>query len=435
MPDIIDNTKVGEYIKSLLKERNMSQSDLAESLHISKSAISQNLNGKSSFDIQNLIRISEIFEISLDVLLSLKTDEDRNVISEYERLARRDFEEIKEVSTNKLNISIPDLYGKVFIEYVIDYDKKEVLQYLLSSRITLYQTTHSNSLDVIVKIIHYMITKDMKGFTNFIIEYVKIVGSFNIKDQELEKQVIKALNDYNDEQTIEDIFNTIVIQNIKVLKFLNMKRKLKILTKRQWIVIISKYHADRLLQVYLKTQDITDILDVAVHHCIQYGYTEGLKTIVKSLSEEQIIKYKHRGNIFQNTIEIVSQTNNLDIFKKYLKKNIYNNLTNLIITCIVDGKVDLYTYLILNRNKEIDFRRVGEKLIELNSNIILKEIAQYLQKDDMDYLFSKTKDSQLHTNKLLLELGAQVNTKYFNKCTSSKMNVLLESYRELGDEK
>lgn len=53
MPTIIDNLKVAEKIKKLLKDNNMTQEQLANKLSITKSAVSQNLRGKSNFDIQN----------------------------------------------------------------------------------------------------------------------------------------------------------------------------------------------------------------------------------------------------------------------------------------------------------------------------------------------------------------------------------------------
>jgi transcriptional regulator with XRE-family HTH domain len=86
-----DPVLIGEHIKQLLKTHNMTQDQLANHLHITKSAVSQNLNGKSSFDIQNLIAISKLFSISLDALLGLKSDEKR-LPSAYELLLEKGLE-------------------------------------------------------------------------------------------------------------------------------------------------------------------------------------------------------------------------------------------------------------------------------------------------------------------------------------------------------
>ena len=172
MPDVIDNIKVGEQIKSLLKERNMTQSDLARELNISKSAVSQNLNGRSTFDIQNLMKIAEIFNISIDTLLNIKEDKNRNIVSEYERHVRKGYNEISSSSADKLNISNPDLYGKVFVEYVIDYDKQDIFEFLIQHNVKLYEPSHSNAREVQLKIISYMINKNIDIRPIFIVNIV-----------------------------------------------------------------------------------------------------------------------------------------------------------------------------------------------------------------------------------------------------------------------
>ena len=261
MPEVIDNIKVGEYIKNLLKERNMTQSDLANKLHISRSAISQNLSGKSSFDIQNLMNISEMFEISLDVLLSLRTDEDRNIISEYERLIRRGLDEIKEISSEKINISIPDLYGKVFVEYVIEYNKKDVFDYLLNENIVLFQNTHSNAQDVYLNIINYMIEQQMNGFINFVFRYVREYGSLKIPNEIYEKSIIEGLDKYSSPKTINKLFTLQVKQKVTYLKFFKVNQSLKVLTSRDWAKLIGKYHAENLLSILLSTSNVAEYLN------------------------------------------------------------------------------------------------------------------------------------------------------------------------------
>ncbi len=275
MPEIIDNVKVGEYIKKLLKERNMSQSDLANELHISRSAISQNLNGKSSFDIQNLIKIAEIFEISLDVLLSLRIDEDRNIISEYERLIRRGLDEIKEISSEKINISIPDLYGKVFIEYVIEYDKEEVFDYLLHNKITLFQQTYSNAREIYLKIINYMVNKQMNGFISFIHNYVKEYGAFKILNDKYEKGIIEGLNNYHSFEVVNELFTTEVKQKVQFLKYFKINQNLKVLPSKDWTKLIGKYHSEELLHALLSSSNITEYIEDIIQYFGFYNYLWG----------------------------------------------------------------------------------------------------------------------------------------------------------------
>ena len=61
---------IGERIKALRKERNMSQRELAEYLHITDKAISKWERGLSFPDITVLIPLSEVLGVSLYDLLT-----------------------------------------------------------------------------------------------------------------------------------------------------------------------------------------------------------------------------------------------------------------------------------------------------------------------------------------------------------------------------
>ncbi len=68
-------TVFSEQLKKLRQEKKLSQDALAEQLFISRQAISKWENGDASPDLDNLIKISEIFEVSLDELVLGKSPE------------------------------------------------------------------------------------------------------------------------------------------------------------------------------------------------------------------------------------------------------------------------------------------------------------------------------------------------------------------------
>ncbi|AXF54734.1 helix-turn-helix domain-containing protein [Salicibibacter kimchii] len=61
--------KIGDQIKKLRENENLSQEKLAHQLHITRQAVYKWENDKGYPDIQNLINLSEVFEISLDELI------------------------------------------------------------------------------------------------------------------------------------------------------------------------------------------------------------------------------------------------------------------------------------------------------------------------------------------------------------------------------
>ncbi|OSP81148.1 hypothetical protein B9J75_08495 [Leuconostoc citreum] len=65
----VDHMQLGEKIKHLRQYNKMSQSDLAKSLHVSYQAISNWERNKSYPDKENIIMISNLFNIPLDELM------------------------------------------------------------------------------------------------------------------------------------------------------------------------------------------------------------------------------------------------------------------------------------------------------------------------------------------------------------------------------
>lgn len=65
----VDHMQLGEKIKHLRQSNKMSQSDLAKSLHVSYQAISNWERNKSYPDKENIIMISNLFNIPLDELM------------------------------------------------------------------------------------------------------------------------------------------------------------------------------------------------------------------------------------------------------------------------------------------------------------------------------------------------------------------------------
>lgn len=107
------NKELGQRIRILRNNFNMSQEDLAKKLGVSRSTISQIENGEREIHISELCEIARIFNITVEELLNpSKTPE---II--IERTKEKNKEE------NKIRISVPQKNLKKF---------KEVLLYILS---------------------------------------------------------------------------------------------------------------------------------------------------------------------------------------------------------------------------------------------------------------------------------------------------------------
>ena len=68
-----------ENLKLIRKERNLSQEELAEILEVSRQAVSKWERDLSLPDINSIPKLAEIFEISVDELMQVKTETKENI--------------------------------------------------------------------------------------------------------------------------------------------------------------------------------------------------------------------------------------------------------------------------------------------------------------------------------------------------------------------
>ena len=61
--------QLGQQIKNLRTANHLSQEDLAQKLFVSRQSISKYENGEATPDVEKLIQMAEIFEVSLEFLI------------------------------------------------------------------------------------------------------------------------------------------------------------------------------------------------------------------------------------------------------------------------------------------------------------------------------------------------------------------------------
>ena len=112
-----------EKLKTLRKEKNISQEQLAEKIHVSRQAITKWESGNGIPDIENLIAISALFNESLDSLLS----EEKSLISKHEFLYESRTEYDLD-SPKKIDLKIGTAH-----EVIIEKTNDEKIQVLAAS--------------------------------------------------------------------------------------------------------------------------------------------------------------------------------------------------------------------------------------------------------------------------------------------------------------
>lgn len=63
---------LSDRLQALRKSQNLSQEQLAEKLDVSRQAISKWESGQANPDINNILKLSDIYEVSTDYILTGK---------------------------------------------------------------------------------------------------------------------------------------------------------------------------------------------------------------------------------------------------------------------------------------------------------------------------------------------------------------------------
>ena len=86
--------ELGNQIKKHRNELEISQEKLAEKIYVSRQSISNWENDKNYPDINSLIRLSEVFHVSLDILIKGDCEKMKKEISEKDR---KDFDKVSNI--------------------------------------------------------------------------------------------------------------------------------------------------------------------------------------------------------------------------------------------------------------------------------------------------------------------------------------------------
>ncbi len=89
-----------EKLKSIRKKSGMSQEKLAEKIGVSRQAITKWETGAGIPDIENMIAVSALFNISLDELLSNEKVEKNQTDYIYESVTEYDIDQVKRYDMN-----------------------------------------------------------------------------------------------------------------------------------------------------------------------------------------------------------------------------------------------------------------------------------------------------------------------------------------------
>lgn len=432
MPEIIDNVKVGEYIKKLLKTKNMTQDDLAEALSISKSAVSQNLRGKSSFDILNLVQIAKIFDITLDELLNLKGPDNSKDISEYQKVVNMGIDSFKNISSVDLIISEPDIYGKVLVDYIIEERKLDILLYLIKENVLLVKDYYHRASKVYLKLIKFLLEEDINEILPFIMKYTELNGSFNIEDETMSFIIWGLLNKPTNQPFVSELMSYKVSFNSRWFSKALKSEKIP-LTKLDYIDHIAKYKLNHILDTFIVHNPNDESLFYVTNAFIKSEFYEGILTYINGVCNKRLGFYKKVSLDVQKSMLLVLNANQFELVVNFAEKELYTDMTQVIKTAILNKQERITSHLVAVYKDEINFKKIAEACVQVSNIDLLAQIIQYLTKDDLNYLLSWVSIDDFESTLFFIKHGAKIDEKYYNLETFKRVNKLIDHLINKGD--
>lgn len=110
---------LSENLKKLRKEKNLSQEQLAKMLNVSRQAVSKWESGKTYPDIDNLILLRDIFNVTLDDLIVNESKIKDEEIIEINDLPNNNYMEFDENEEDELSVNL--MLGGLMIGMAIGF--------------------------------------------------------------------------------------------------------------------------------------------------------------------------------------------------------------------------------------------------------------------------------------------------------------------------
>lgn len=399
---IFDPVLTGETIKQCLKEHNMTQDQLANHLHITKSAVSQNLNGKSSFDIQNLIAIAKLFSVSLDFLLGLQKDESR-IPSQYEKLIEKGLDGINHVPPKQLQLHIPDTYGSVFIEYVLSYNHMVLLNYILTNDITFVDPLYIRANQVTLKVLLYMMEHHIEGTKSIFDQYISIVGGLSFED-EVSEALFYGLLD----QDIYHDFQQYILDILKAdQRFLILKTKSKRLklTLESFIDILSKHHLKNTSLLFLKQFDVEFLYVYILRASLKNKHYFLMEMLLDVTFTSKPNSFKITLYNLEEGMYILLDSNQEILIRKALDKHLYQDVTHVFNASLKHKQFLIAHYILENFKETLQLRKIQYALL-IEEKALLLQVMQALSMNDKNYILSRCLPEDTSLMLYLIESGA-----------------------------
>lgn len=437
MAQMIDNVFVGNFIKSLLKEKHMTQDQLADMLHITKAAVSQNLNGKSTFDIENLLKIAEYFNLKLDDLIAGRRPVDMvDVDSEALRMIKRGLAHFQQHDPQQLYLVQPDIYGKLLIDYLLDGAHHDWIRYLVEQRIRFVEVGYHRHQSLLQHLMLYVMQHGITSPLPLIEQLIQVYGELTFTQplhmdtflHLLEKDTTDLAKTIFTKQSVfrkkRYLFGLAIPSQynlywINRLAFIDQVITLKLV--RLWELAITHYLESLSFFVYERY----------FSKLVKADFAEGLTIWIKRMKPLSSFEVFESKPLFEACAYGLSQ-NLPKVVDMVVAKHMISDMNAFVAFLLKTPHHDYVSHLIHQHAAQLKAKRVVKDVLGVKAETLLEQHPQFFNEDVLSYgmeaLPLAMADKALLTT--LIRLGATFKPEYYNAWTSEKMNRLVSKTKK-----
>jgi transcriptional regulator with XRE-family HTH domain len=433
MAQIIDNVKVGTFIKSLLKEKHMTQDQLAENLHITKAAVSQNLNGKSTFDIQNLLKIAELFQLTLDDLVAGRRPEDlQDIDSEYVRMIKRGLKHFQQHDPQQFHLTQPDVYGKLFIDYLLADKLNDWIKYLVEKQIKFVDINYHRHQPLLQQLLLYVMQHQLTSPLPLIEQCVQTYGELRFtSSMDLDTFMHLLEQDTTSDLATRLLTNKTVYTQKRYIFGLTFQSKMN----HYWMhrpLFIEHVIGHRQLRLWkLVIQEVILPLSFSAYETyfkrlVKAGFVTGLVAMIDAVKPLPYYEVYPSQDVL-NALVLLIKENQVKTVDLAIEKNLVDNLNELCESLLSAAHLDYVDHLIKDYPSKLKSKRLIKAIIASNAWILVEHHPGLFNEDVLSYgldampLTQATKD----TLTKLIKFGAKFKPENYNRFTTEKMNRLV----------
>ena len=209
----------------------------------------------------------------------------------------------------------------------MEYNNSDLIKALINDQKMVVQPYDPKASIILLQLIKYKLSHNLKDPMIFIMEYCKINKSFD-----------------SEESIFDEIFELINKDNILLQKlFIELvDGKRPIVKNSTWIRVISTNKLDNILNFYIKNMDLAGNLKSLLMNFVKYKYVEGLYILINAIDDTTIPII----NDDFDCMDALIKTDCYDIISRYINKGFDKNLNIMINKAILFSSFEVIINLI-----------------------------------------------------------------------------------------